>query len=114
MIIPGGTKTIDAKGKLVIPGGIDTHTHFELSFMGTRTADDFFSGTRAALAGGTTMIMNFVLENRNMSLLDAYKLNRQNADAKTCCDYAVHTCDCFYNDKIAEEKGYQRERYQLI
>ena len=52
---------IDAKGKLVIPGGIDTHTHLELHFMGTRTVDDFYTGTRAALAGGTTMISEFEL-----------------------------------------------------
>lgn len=47
---------VDAKDKLVIPGGIDTHTHMEFYFMGTRTADDFFTGTKAALAGGTTTI----------------------------------------------------------
>lgn len=50
---------IDAKGKLIIPGGIDTHTHMELFFMGTRTADDFYTGTKAALAGGTTTISKY-------------------------------------------------------
>lgn len=103
LIIPGGTKTIDATGKLVIPGGIDTHTHLELFFMGTRTADDFYTGTRAALAGGTTLIMNFVLEDRNMSLVDAYNLNKSRAEAKACCDFAFHSCVYQYNDKVAKE-----------
>jgi dihydropyrimidinase len=71
--------------------------------MGTRTSDDFYTGTRAALAGGTTMIMNFILENREMPLLDAYKLNRQNADTKVCCDYALHACVYNYNEKVAQE-----------
>ena len=56
-----GDKVLDASGCYVMPGGIDPHTHLEMPFMGTYSADDFESGTRAALAGGTTMVVDFVL-----------------------------------------------------
>lgn len=55
---PEGAQIVDATGKLVIPGGIDTHTHCQLPFMGTVAVDDFNYGTRAAVAGGTTMLCN--------------------------------------------------------
>lgn len=71
--------------------------------MGTRTADDFYTGTRAALAGGTTTIMNFVLENRNMPLLEAYNLNKSRAEKKACCDYAFHACVYHYDEKVEKE-----------
>jgi dihydropyrimidinase len=58
---PAGAETLDAGGLLVMPGGIDPHTHMELPFMGTVASEDFFSGTSAGVAGGTTMIIDFVI-----------------------------------------------------
>lgn len=86
--MPGGVKTIDARGLFVLPGGIDTHTHLNMPFMGTQTADDFYSGTRAALAGGTTTIMDFVIPEKGASLVETYKKWRSWADGVSCCDYA--------------------------
>ena len=64
--IPGGTCTIDVTGKLVIPGGIDTHTHLQMLFMGTKSVDDFYIGTKA-IAGGTTMVIDFVIPQKRIN-----------------------------------------------
>ncbi|KAM9310444.1 dihydropyrimidinase [Pholidichthys leucotaenia] len=101
--IPAGARVIDATDKLVIPGGIDTHTHMEFVFMGTRSVDDFHIGTKAALAGGTTMIIDFVIPQKGKSLLQAYDCWRKRADPKVCCDYSLHVAVTWWSDEVKEE-----------
>src|SRR5438067_3264445 len=68
-----GARVIDAGGAYVIPGGIDPHTHMQLPFMGTVASEDFFTGTSAAAAGGTTTIIDFVIPDPKENILAAYK-----------------------------------------
>src|SRR3989338_5021137 len=86
---PAKTEVIDAGGQYVMPGGIDPHTHMELPFMGTVASEDFFSGTAAGAAGGTTMIIDFVIPSPKESLLDAYQKWRCWAQ-KAATDYSFH------------------------
>jgi dihydropyrimidinase len=95
---------IDASGQYVMPGGIDTHTHMQLPFMGTVTADDFFTGTAAGLAGGTTTIMDFVIPNPQQSLLEAYHTWRGWA-AKSAGDYTFHVAVTWWDDSVHADMG---------
>ena len=70
---PVGAQVIDADGQFVMPGGIDPHTHMQMPFMGFVTMDDFYSGTAAGLAGGTTTIIDFVIPSRRQPLMEAYR-----------------------------------------
>lgn len=81
---------IDAAGKLVIPGGVDPHTHLELPFGGTTTSDTFETGTRAAAYGGTTCIIDFAVQTRGASTLKALDDWHAKAQSKTAIDYAFH------------------------
>ena len=81
---------IDAQGKLVIPGGIDPHTHLDMPFGGTTSADDFESGTRAAAHGGTTCIIDFAIQQKGQSTLAALDTWHKKAEGKTAIDYAFH------------------------
>src|SRR6266699_3788735 len=83
-------KTIDATGKLVIPGGIDPHTHMDLPFGGTSESDDFETGTRAAAVGGTTTIIDFAVQYRGQSLNEALDVWFGKAAGKAAIDYGFH------------------------
>lgn len=101
--------TLDASGAYVMPGGIDPHTHLEMPFMGTYSADDFDSGTRAALAGGTTMLVDFALPAPGQSLLDALKL-WDNKTARAHCDYSFHMAVTWWSEQVFDEMKAVTER----
>ncbi len=81
---------IDAARKLVIPGGIDPHTHLEMPFGGTTTSDTFETGTRAAAYGGTTTIVDFAIQTKGTSTLDALDAWQEKAAGRTAIDYGFH------------------------
>ena len=97
------TKVIDASGLLVMPGGIDPHVHFELP-VGNNvvSSDDFYTGTRAALAGGTTTVIDFVTPEPGQSLIDALTQRKKQAK-KSACDYGLHISVTHWRDSIEEE-----------
>jgi dihydropyrimidinase len=101
---PAGAKVVDAAGQYVMPGGIDPHTHMNLPFMGTVTADDFYTGTAAGLAGGTTTIIDFVIPNPQQPLLEAYHQWRGWA-AKAAGDYTFHVAITWWSERVHEEMG---------
>src|ERR1700745_3200755 len=83
-------KIIDAAGKYVLPGGIDVHTHLDMPFGGTTSADDFETGPRAAVLGRTTTTMYFGIQYKGQSLRNALDTWMQKASSKAVCDYAFH------------------------
>jgi dihydropyrimidinase len=101
---PSGAEIVDAGGMYVMPGGIDPHTHMELPFMGTVASEDFFTGTSAGLAGGTTMIIDFVIPAPGASLVDAYRTWRGWAE-KAAADYSFHVAVTSWSDQVSEEMG---------
>ncbi|MBI3404636.1 MAG: dihydropyrimidinase [Acidobacteria bacterium] len=86
----GATKIIDAAGRYVLPGGIDVHTHLDMPFGGTTSADDFLSGTTAAAFGGTTTLIDFAIQYKGQTLRTAFDAWMKKADGKAVFDYAFH------------------------
>ena len=101
---PAGARVIDATGAYVLPGGIDPHTHMELPFMGTVASEDFFTGTSAAAAGGTTTIIDFVIPNPKQRVLEAYDAWRGWAE-KAASDYSFHVAITWWDDTVYADMG---------
>lgn len=98
-----GDICVDAEGKYIFPGFIDAHTHFDLHVAGTVTADDFDSGTKAALLGGTTTIIDFATQYKGESLQTAVANWHKKADGKSHCDYGFHLAISDWNDEVRDE-----------
>lgn len=85
-----GHEVVDASGLLVMPGGIDVHTHLDMPFGGTTSADDYLTGTRAAAVGGTTTVIDFALQSRGHTMAEALEVWWGKARGKACVDYSLH------------------------
>ncbi len=98
-----GREIIDATNKLVLPGAMDVHTHFQLPFCGTVSADDFQNGSKAAAMGGVTTFIDFAIQAKPGSVMDAVKARRAEADPNVCVDYGLHAGITEWNDDRALE-----------
>lgn len=83
-------RVLEAAGEFVFPGGIDVHTHLDMPFGGTTSADDFETGTRAAAFGGTTTLIDFAIQYKGQSLRTAFDTWTKKASSKAVCDYSFH------------------------
>lgn len=96
-------ETIDATGKLVFPGGIDPHVHLDMPFMGTYSSDNYETGTRAALHGGTTMCIDFILQTQGDTLYNALSTWQEKSKGNAFGDYSYHMAVTDFNEAVAEE-----------
>ncbi len=102
-IICESAQVIDVTGKYVFPGFIDAHTHFDLEVCDTVTADDFYTGTRAAIIGGTTFVIDFATQNRGETLSQALGHWRNKSKEKCSCDYGFHMAISDWNTTVCKE-----------
>ncbi len=103
--IENAGQVIDASGKYVMPGGIDVHTHLDMPFGGTTSADDFESGTIAAAFGGTTTLVDFAIQYKGQSLRQAFDTWMKKASGKAAIDYGFHCVITDFGDAQLEEMG---------
>ena len=108
--VPAGTEIIDATGQYVMPGGIDPHTHMQLPFMGTVASEDFYTGTAAGLAGGTTSIIDFVIPAPQQPLMDAYHQWRDWSE-KSAADYGFHVAVTWWDESVKRDMATLVQEY---
>src|SRR5581483_9579035 len=102
-MVSNADKVLDAAGKYVLPGGIDVHTHLDMPFGGTTSADDFESGTRAAAFGGTTSIVDFAIQYRGQTLHHAWESWMTKAQDRAVIDYGFHMIITELTDQVEQE-----------
>ena len=96
-------QVIDASGLYVLPGGVDVHTHLDMEWRGTRSCDDFYTGHRAALFGGTTTHVDFSMQPRDGSCSDAIRTWHGKANGKALIDYGFHVAITDLTDTVMAE-----------
>jgi dihydropyrimidinase len=104
-------EVVDATGKYILPGVIDPHTHIDLPVPGTRSSDDWTSGSAAAACGGTTTILDFSHQGRGETIRDAVEREKSKADGRSAIDYGVHACVTDPRPEVLEEVGRAITRY---
>lgn len=100
--VPSSAEVVNADGQYVMPGGIDPHTHMQFPFMGTVASDDFYTGTAAALAGGTTSIIDFVIPQPGQRLMDAYHQWQEWAE-KAATDFTFHVAITWWDESVHDD-----------